>query len=165
VTCGHERSVTSNVSKHGVLAEITVCATCGEALDYRPLREKDLAGSEAEMPAYESEIQARAKAAKAEEIALASPTGKAPDDLHVAVAAAKVVPCDVEALTESGLVTPARVPLSVASGEVVLCQKHGGTIVPCDVGARRANQCHHSKWGSLRTFNSPCACLECHDAK
>jgi hypothetical protein len=154
------------------MAEVTVCAECGDALDYRPLREKDLAGSEDDMPVYESEIQARVKAAKAREVAVsATPTGKAPDDLHVAVAAAKVdahVEAEMSALTESGLVeapVARATPIHVASGTVVLCEKHGGTIAPCDTGARRANQCCHSKWGSLRTFNSPCACLECHDAK
>jgi transcription elongation factor Elf1 len=174
VTCNHEESVTTDMSSHGVMAEVTVCAACGQSLDYRPLREVDVAGSEDEMPVYESEIQAQARAAKAAEalaeaeaVILATPTGRSPDDLHRACAGTEPPPEatveDVDLLVDIG--PPPERSLErnrEHAHEVVPCEKHGGEIEPCDTGERQAHNCQHGKWGSLRTFNSPCPCAGCH---
>jgi hypothetical protein len=170
VTCTHEESVTSTLDKGGRLAEVTVCAACSHVLDYRPLREIDVAGSEEEMPAYEAAIQAQAKAAKAREIEAeaeasagisATPTGRQADELHKIAGnpppGAGTVE-DVMVLTDTGstvVLDPGHRPAA--------CAKHGGGIKACDTGVRRAHNCHHSKWGKLRTFNSPCPCAGCHD--
>jgi hypothetical protein len=150
------------MSSHGVMAEVTVCAACGKSLDYRPLRDVDLAGSEDEMPAYESEIQAKARAAKAAEVLAESEAQAAgaegPPGTEGPPAATVE---DVDLLMDLGP-HEETVKRNRNAHEAVLCEKHGGEIEPCDNGERRANFCHHSKWGRLGTFNAPCPCTGCH---
>ena len=146
--CGHEKTTTSNLSQHGVSAEVTVCFLCGASLDYRPLRPgKDVPVMEGSSVAeIEARIQQEAKEAKSRELGLVA-----------------------EILEESGITEalpdeptgpgPAR---GIETSGPVYCSKHGGVHEPCDAGAGKAHHCHHSKWGDKRTFLGPCACYECH---
>jgi hypothetical protein len=138
------------MSKYGVMSKVTVCADCGKPLDSRPLREKDVSGSDMELPVYEAEIQAAARIAKAREVAEES--GE--------MGALSVGP--------TGPSGPSRLPpraglqaLRRRTGPV-FCSKHGGEIAECDQGRGRANLCLHGKWGKLATFNRPCLCTKCH---
>jgi hypothetical protein len=128
----------SDLSDQGVMAKVTICADCGASLDYRPLREVDVSSSDAELPVYEANVQAQAKIAKAKEVREESGEQVALPE-H---------PTEEKRKTEHAGVVP--------------CTKHGGEIEPCSTGSGKAHHCHHSKWGSLRTFNRPCPCLECH---
>ena len=205
--CQHEKSVTTDMSKHGVLAQVTVCADCGHPLDYRPLRHVDVTGA-CDLPEEESMIQARAKIAKAKETGLADEIKEEsgivealPDVPPEALAmpeekegmgdwidhpsfAPRAMPCPSCGVVanpdgvceETGckmkgqevIPEPAPAPPPVerhrsrADSSPVMCEKHGGNIEPCDTGTRRAHNCHHSRWGVLRTFDGPCACSECH---
>lgn len=142
MTCDHLKSVTTDMSKHGVFAQVTVCAACGHPLDYRPLRHVDVTGA-CDLP-EESMIQARAKI---------NPDGVCEE-----------TGCKLkgqEVILEPPL--PVKRHRSRANAVPVLCEKHGGDIEPCDTGERRAHNCHHAKWNALMTFAGPCACLECHE--
>jgi hypothetical protein len=154
--CSHEKTTTSNLSQHGVSAEVTVCSMCGTSLDYRPLKPvKDVPLVEGtEVAEIEARIQQEAKAAKAREIGLVAEileesgvTEALPDEPTGPAAATAPAPAPQRDLEVDG---------------PVYCSKHGGKLEPCDHGAGKAHHCQHSKWGALRTFNSPCACYECH---
>ena len=140
--CTHERSVTTDMTKFGVLAEVTACADCGHPLDYRKLREKDVSGSDVDLPVHEADIQAAARVAKAREVLEES---------------GEALALPAEPTGPSGPSGP------LGATGLVRCTKQGGSLVECDTGPSRAQHCAHSKWGELRTFNGPCRC-ECHRA-
>lgn len=160
--CAHDKVVTTDMRKHGVPAQITVCVACGQSLDYRPLPGASISIGAKSLPEEEAMIQARAKIAKAEELGIAGEireesgiTGALPEDPPEG-------PQEGPEGTHEEVGTGPPASRSRADGSPVLCEKHGGEIGPCDTGERRAHNCHHSKWGKLRTFDGPCACLECH---
>jgi len=141
--CPHSNTVVSDMSGKGVSAEATVCIDCGAPVDCRPL--SGLV-SEAAVPPEELEIQASVLAAKQDKVEarLREESG------------------EFDAMTENAVVSKDR--QAQDSARWALCSKHGGTLLECDEGKRKAHHCRNSKWGGLRAFGGPCRC-SCHAAK
>lgn len=158
VDCLHPKTMTSDMSAHGINAEVTICSACGVTVDTRALREIDTGGND-EPPISEAEIQAYAKKAKAEEIREESGETEA---LPLVTLKSNPSEEEVKASLESkAALAAARVPHTEAIFHAASCSKHGGEIPECDSGPGKAHHCVNGKWGKRGTFNGPCQCL-CH---
>lgn len=168
MNCAHTNTVESDMTLQGVNAIVTICTDCGTPLDRRRLRPQDMHDSTGSLPPEEARIQADAAKRKAKEVLEESGEEESLPFVDEPASVTRVN-------GEGGRVVVHQV---APSGEEVAeslrekvglvtrhCSKHGGAIQPCDEGEGKAHHCTHSKWGKLRTFDSPCPCLACHARK
>lgn len=144
-SCYHEKTSWVSLEREGTPAKVMLCALCGTRLDYRPLRECDLATGPTEVLDKVAVETVKINGAESPGEPAAEEAAGQNEEVAASIANKRELVGGPGGMTEGGR-----------------CTKHGGEFPECDTGSGKAHHCTNSRWGGARSADGPCRCVSCH---